>query len=161
MKRRSSRAAEQEGSPRARTRSCHLLCPALGQTLHFSCILLPLHWGGVRGRGSSTPCSLGITSQAKGGDEEQQTLRNLHAAALLRGQDAPPWIAPVHGEGQMENLPPARQIIAGADIFFQNELQRLNPLLPTSPPMAGPALKRTSSCCSCSKHPLLPDEGSL
>lgn len=122
----------------------HLLCPALLQAIPFSRLLRSLQQASIRvgckGKGQA---GHGADWGSCPGPKEGSRSRRPSSGArhpLPRCTGGVPHIGLVysHDLGWTENLCPAGQLKAGADVFFENKLERLKPLLPASPPMAGP-----------------------
>lgn len=121
-----------------------LLCPALVQAIPFSRLLRSLQQASVRvvckgkgqaGHGADWGSCPG---PKKGSRSHRPSSGACHPLPCCMG--GTPHIGPVNRRhlGWMENLRPAGRLKAGADIVFENKLERVKPLLPTSPPMAGP-----------------------
>lgn len=84
------------------------------------------------------------TSQAKGLEESQSHPGTCHLLRprMQRGQHTPHCIDPtMMWGGWMEDFSLAGHLRTGADLFFQNELEMLEPLMPTSLPMAEPQVQ--------------------
>lgn len=134
------------GQPRStfKEERCHLLCPALVQAIPSSRLLWSLQQASIRvvckGKGQAGHgADRGSCPGPKEGLRSHRPSSGArHPLPCCTGGMPHIGLVCGHDLGWMENLRPAGQLKAGADIFFENELERLRPLLPTSPPAAGP-----------------------